>query len=61
MTSPSVRRGDHEGGVLERARDRLWTAVRAGGGRGAAAGVFDTLGPAPDAETVLLAVIASCG
>ncbi|WP_393072715.1 B12-binding domain-containing protein [Streptomyces sp. LN704] len=58
MTRLSVRCDDHEGAVLERARDRLWTAVRAGDERGAAAAVFDALGPATDAETVLLDVIA---
>ncbi|MFF3001002.1 B12-binding domain-containing protein [Streptomyces sp. NPDC057950] len=58
MTSPSVRCDDREGAVLARARHRLWTAVRAGDGRGASAAVFDALGPATDAQTVLLGVIA---
>ncbi|MFG2476107.1 B12-binding domain-containing protein [Streptomyces fagopyri] len=58
MTSPSVRCDDHGAAVLERARERLWSAVREGDERGAAAAVFDALGPAADAEAVLLDVIA---
>nr|UYZ50093.1 HTH-type transcriptional repressor [Streptomyces mirabilis] len=58
MTSPSVRCEDHDAAVLEHARDRLWSAVRTGDEHGAAAAVFATLGPATDAETVLLDVIA---
>ncbi|MFD8422567.1 B12-binding domain-containing protein [Streptomyces sp. NPDC059466] len=58
MTSPSVRCEDHDATVLEHARDRLWSAVSTGDESGAAAAVFATLGPAADAETVLLDVIA---
>ncbi|MEU1501523.1 hypothetical protein [Streptomyces sp. NPDC005732] len=49
---------ERSGILLDDARERRWTAVRAGDGHAATAAVLDTLGPATGAGSVLLDAIA---